>query len=205
MTRRIRRARHGDIERALEDFLRRPFLSPWRWDRLAEWRLPFETSLPKLDVIHRDGEVVVRAELPGVKKEDIELSLPGTQLTLKGQTKRAEKEEKGDYYRCEISQGSFSRTVTLPAEVVALRDFTPCSGSTSTTVNIWRQRIGVSAYNAPATVSRGYDYERQSREEARRNVCGRAGPGVVGGIRGRPGYRAVTGEAVQARRGRMAA
>jgi HSP20 family protein len=107
----------GDIERAFEDFLRRPFLSPSRWDRLAEWRLPFETSLPKLDVIDRDGEVVVRAELPGVKKEDIEISLTGALLTLKGQTKREEKEEKGDYYRCEISQGSFSRTVTLPAEV----------------------------------------------------------------------------------------
>jgi HSP20 family protein len=52
-----------------------------------------------------------------VRKEDIEIALAGNLLTLKGQTKREEKEEKGDYYRCEISQGSFSRTVTLPAEV----------------------------------------------------------------------------------------
>jgi HSP20 family protein len=38
-------------------------------------------------------------------------------MTIKGQTKREEKEEKGDYYRCEISRGEFSRMLTLPADV----------------------------------------------------------------------------------------
>jgi HSP20 family protein len=77
----------------------------------------WEGRLPKLDVIDRDNEVVVKAEVPGVKKEDLEISVTGDLFTIKGQTRREEKEEKGDYYRSEVSQGSFSRTVTLPATV----------------------------------------------------------------------------------------
>jgi HSP20 family protein len=105
-----------DLERVFDEFVRRPWLGPWR-DRQTDWRLPLDVSVPKLDVIDRDSEVVVKAELPGVKKEDVEISISGDVLTLKGETKREEKEEKGDFYRCEISQGSFWRTVTLPAEV----------------------------------------------------------------------------------------
>lgn len=49
--------------------------------------------------------------------EDIEITLTGNLITVKGETKKEEKEEKGDFYRCEISHGAFSRTVSLPAEV----------------------------------------------------------------------------------------
>jgi len=61
--------------------------------------------------------VVVRAEMPGYKKEDIDISVSNSTLTIKGETKSEEKEEKGDYYRCEISRGAFSRMIPLPAEV----------------------------------------------------------------------------------------
>jgi HSP20 family protein len=73
--------------------------------------------MPKLDIIDRDDEVLVKAEVPGVAKEDIEISLTGNLITIKGETHKEEKEEKGDYYRCEISRGAFSRTATLPAEI----------------------------------------------------------------------------------------
>jgi HSP20 family protein len=76
-----------------------------------------ESFLPSVDVIDRDDEVVVRAAIPGYKKEDIEISVSDSMLTIKGETKTEAKEEKGDYYRCEISQGSFSRMVELPASV----------------------------------------------------------------------------------------
>jgi HSP20 family protein len=106
-----------DIERMFDEFLSRSWLRPFRGERFPELRLPFETHVPRLDVVDRDNEVVVRAEVPGARREDIEISLTGNLLTIKGETKREEKEEKGDYYRCEISRGSFSRTVSLPAEV----------------------------------------------------------------------------------------
>jgi HSP20 family protein len=108
---------YEEMERLFDDFFSRGWLRPFRWERLPELALPFEGRIPRLDVIDRDDEVVVRAEVPGVPKENIEISVTGNIFTVKGQTKREEKEEKGDYYRCEVSEGSFSRTVALPADV----------------------------------------------------------------------------------------
>ena len=76
-----------------------------------------ETSMPRVDVIDRDKEVVLRAELPGVNKDDIEVSMTDHSVTLRGKYKHEEKQEEGDYYFCETSSGEFSRTVPLPTEV----------------------------------------------------------------------------------------
>jgi HSP20 family protein len=73
--------------------------------------------MPKLDIIERDNEVLVRAELAGVDKKDIDVSVTDRTVSIKGCTKKETREEKGDYFRAEISQGSFSRTATLPCEV----------------------------------------------------------------------------------------
>jgi len=104
-----------NMERMFDEFLGRSWLRPFRreWPAFPE----LDISAPKIDVIDRDAEVVVRAEVPAVKKEDLEVSVSGNLLTIKGETRHEEKEEKGDYYRCEISSGAFSRMVTLPAEV----------------------------------------------------------------------------------------
>jgi HSP20 family protein len=91
-----------------------------RWPRAFGWDLPVaERSefAPNVDVIDRDDEVVVRAEVPGFRKEDVEVSVSGNMLTLSGETGSEEREEKGNYYRCEISRGAFSRSLTLPTEV----------------------------------------------------------------------------------------
>ena len=103
------------MDRMFDDFFGRGWLRPFRRDWLAFPEL--DISIPKVDVIDRDEEVVVRAEVPAVKKEDIEVSISGNMLTIKAETKHEEKEEKGDYYRSEISRGAFSRMVSLPAEV----------------------------------------------------------------------------------------
>ena len=108
-----RPASFGDMERVFDDFFGRRWLRPFAWER----SLPEMPAMPSVDVIDRDDKVVVRAEVPGYKKEDIEVSVANSSLTIKGETKTEEKEEKGDYYRCEISHGAFSRTVALPAEV----------------------------------------------------------------------------------------
>ena len=89
----------------------------WEWPDWAGKIAPFEGKIPSVDVIERDGEVVVKAELPGVDKKDLDISVTNNSVTLKSKTSHEEKEEKGDYYRCEISRGEYSRTLSLPAEV----------------------------------------------------------------------------------------
>ena len=104
----------GDIDRMFDDFFGRRWTRPFGFERSFPELAP---AMPSVDVLDRDDEVVVRAAVPGYKKEDIEISVSNTMLTIKGETRKEEKEEKGDYYRCEISQGAFSRVIALPAEV----------------------------------------------------------------------------------------
>ncbi len=89
----------------------------WSWPSWAEMGPMIEDNMPRMDIIERDDEVVVRAEMAGVDKKDLEVFVTDHSVTIKGQTKKEHKEEKGDYYRTEISQGAFARTSTLPCEV----------------------------------------------------------------------------------------
>lgn len=107
-----------EFEHFFDQIVPRGWLRPLRWERPLTAELSaLEARMPHLDVIDRDDEVVVKAEVPGVKKEDLHIALTGNRMTIKGETRHEEKEEKGDYYRCEISRGVFSRTITLPADV----------------------------------------------------------------------------------------
>jgi len=72
---------------------------------------------PSVDIFETDGEIVVKAELPGMERKDIALNLEKNVLTLKGE-RRFEKETKDDnYHRIERSYGSFSRAFSIPATV----------------------------------------------------------------------------------------
>lgn len=93
----------------------RPFHTDW--PSLPDMGSPFEGKIPKVDVIERDDEVLVRAEMPGVDKKDLDVSVTDNSVSISGSTSHEEKEEKGDYYRSEISRGSFSRVVALPSDV----------------------------------------------------------------------------------------
>lgn len=108
-----------DLDQMFDEFFNRNWMRPFRmghpsWSHLPA---PFKGRTPHVDIIDRDHEVFIKAELPGVDKDDVEVTLSDQSVTIKGSTKAEEKEEKGDYYRCEISQGAFSRTLALPAEV----------------------------------------------------------------------------------------
>jgi HSP20 family protein len=109
-----------EMERFLNQYFARPWFRPFRMD-LPSWSelsKSFEGRVPDVDVIEREKELVVRAEIPGVRKEDLEVSLSDNRLTIRGSTRHEEeKEEEGEYTRREMSRGSFSRTVTLPADV----------------------------------------------------------------------------------------
>lgn len=74
---------------------------------------------PRVDVFEKDGELVVKAEAPGMKKEDIEITLDAGVLVMRGH-KRAEQEVKEEhYYRMEQRYGSFYRRLALPFETTA--------------------------------------------------------------------------------------
>lgn len=107
-----------DMERAFEQFMSGSWLRPLAWDRPL-WRdmmEPLQGRPTRTDVIDRDEDFLVRAEVPGVDKKDIEVSLSDNMLTIKGRVGHEEKEQKKDYYRCEITQGSFSRSVLVPGK-----------------------------------------------------------------------------------------
>ncbi|WP_353683520.1 Hsp20/alpha crystallin family protein [Thermodesulfovibrio sp. 3907-1M] len=103
-----------EIDRLFDEFMRRPF-SLFRSfvPRLREE----EIVSPAVDIYEEGDELVVKAELPGIKKEDIEVKITDDYLTISGEKKKEEKVEKKDYYRYERSYGSFSRTFRLPVDV----------------------------------------------------------------------------------------
>lgn len=84
------------------------------WPALPERALP---RLASVDVYETGEEVVVKAELAGVAKDDIEIVLNGTTLTIKGEKKEEREVKEEDYHRMERSFGIVSRTIELPAEV----------------------------------------------------------------------------------------
>ena len=76
---------------------------------------------PRVDVAETDGEIKVSLELPGLKEEDIDVSLSRDVLTIRGEKRREEEEKGRNYYRSERSFGSFQRSVPLPAPVDAAK------------------------------------------------------------------------------------
>ena len=110
---------------SMEEFFENYF--PRRWMEGFEpfgWRKPFWPEiedkfdfLPNVDIIDKDDELLVRAEMPGVKKEDLDVTIAGDRLTLQAKREFEEKEEKDDFFRHEMAYGRLFRTVRLPVEV----------------------------------------------------------------------------------------
>jgi HSP20 family protein len=84
-----------EVERTLERLFPRSWPRPWRgqWPSWADFA-PFAGRVPRVDVIDRENEVVLRAEVPGLNKEDLEVSVSDSSVTIRGEIKRAE--EKGE-------------------------------------------------------------------------------------------------------------
>jgi HSP20 family protein len=77
----------------------------------------FEGWAPTIDVYEDKDSVIVKAALPGMKKEDIEISLEGSTLTISGERKQEEEKNEGETYRSERYFGRFQRSLTLPTAV----------------------------------------------------------------------------------------
>jgi HSP20 family protein len=78
--------------------------------QLAQWA-------PAVDVLTKDDDLVIRAELPGLKQEDVDITLQNGVLTISGEHKVDEEEERGGYHVRERRYGSFRRSMTLPEGV----------------------------------------------------------------------------------------
>jgi HSP20 family protein len=97
---------HNEMDELFDGFFRgldRPFGGYKAW--------------PVIDVAEQDDAVVVRAEVPGCKADDIDVSVHNHTLTISGEKKETREEKDKGYYYSESSYGSFRRDVNLPAEV----------------------------------------------------------------------------------------
>lgn len=105
-----------------------------RWDPFAEIDALFNRSLPRLslrdttrklewspsaDISETDSEFVIRAELPAVKKEDVQVLMDEGVITIKGERKQQKDEKSEKYHRVESFYGSFERSFSLPDNVKA--------------------------------------------------------------------------------------
>lgn len=102
---------------SLRDELDRLFESPWA--ELTRGSQLLSGWTPALDVYEDKDNFVVQAELPGMKREDIEVTLHDGALSISGERKTEKKYEEAEAFRTERFFGKFQRTVTLPAPVAA--------------------------------------------------------------------------------------
>jgi HSP20 family protein len=107
-----------DMENRIEDMFHNMWDNPFHREKFPE---PFSFSamnkMPKIDVVDRDKEVVVKAEIPGFEKDDLDISIADNRLVIKAKSCQEEKEEEGDYLKQEIRKNEIYRSVLLPAEV----------------------------------------------------------------------------------------
>ncbi len=105
-----------EMERWFEEAWRRPFsfLAP-RWHGVGTEE--FETVLPPVDIYEEGKELVLRADLPGLEKKDVDINITTNILTISGERKKEEKTEKGGYYTYERTHGSFFRRFELPVGI----------------------------------------------------------------------------------------
>lgn len=91
------------------------------WNRFFGELRPFaafeEEWLPSMNVSETDGEIAVRAELPGMEAKDIDLNVSGDVLSIRGEKKDEEEKKEKDYYSRESYYGAFQRSIRLPSEV----------------------------------------------------------------------------------------
>lgn len=109
-----------EVERLFERLMPQAWIPPaaWNWPL---WRGMDEaranSRIPSVDLIDLDVEVLIRVEVPGVEKAGLDVSILDHSLSIKGRVMRPVREEKFEYFRCEILPGDFSRNVPLPNNV----------------------------------------------------------------------------------------
>jgi HSP20 family protein len=102
----------SELDRAFVDW------PSFRWPTLGLFAAPEPIAwAPKIDVFEKDGRLVTRVDLPGMKKEDVTVEVTDGYLMLSGERKHEAEEKKDDFYRSEREYGSFYRSVPMPEGV----------------------------------------------------------------------------------------
>jgi HSP20 family protein len=98
-----------EFQRRFEDFL--PL-----WPALR--RFPFDNGewVPAIDMYEKENKYIIKTELPGMKEEDVDISVVGDRLKIKGEKKAESEVKEEDYYRSERSYGSFFRSIDIPSD-----------------------------------------------------------------------------------------
>lgn len=106
-----------DLDRWFDNLLFRRWQQPdWKFPAWPERGFSLRRNLPKVDIIEHDNEIKVQAALPGVKKEDLDVSINNQTIAIHASSKQEETKNE-DYYSREISRGEFQRTLSLPTRV----------------------------------------------------------------------------------------
>lgn len=106
-----------DMERMFEDF--QGFRFPTFFNRDWPFRKEFDYFewMPQIEVLQKNGQFMVKADLPGLTKDDVKIELTDELLTISGERKEEKEEKKEGFYRSERSYGRFYRQIPLPAGV----------------------------------------------------------------------------------------
>ena len=85
-------------------------LAPRNFGEISTWS-------PQIEMFQREGRLIIRADLPGLKKEDVQVELRDDSVVMRGERQEERKEEREGFYRTERSYGSFYREIPLPAGI----------------------------------------------------------------------------------------
>ena len=101
----------GEIDRLFDSFVREPFGGfEWPFGSERGWS-------PTVDIAEDEKEFTVRAEVPGLQPEDLDVTVSGSQLILAGEKKESSEKQEKDFYHTESRFGSFRRSIPLPQAV----------------------------------------------------------------------------------------
>ena len=101
-----------EMDQMFENFgFGRQWAAPWR-DQAIAWA-------PDVEVFQKDNELTIRADLPGLKRDEVSVEVTDNTVTIQGERKREHDEEREGFYRSERSYGSFSRVIHLPEGTIS--------------------------------------------------------------------------------------
>jgi HSP20 family protein len=90
-----------------------------RWLRPSWRETGAELWAPEVEVFHKNNELTIRADLPGLRREDVTVDITDNEVTIQGERKHEKEEEREGYYRSERGYGRFCRVIPLPEGAIS--------------------------------------------------------------------------------------